>query len=131
MHAAPPVWLNLYRHYLSQLLCIYILQAARLGAQSVSTPEGSLEKAVIMVGARDLDPVNKAVKPLGLGNLQRVHSLEVRQGDQGTPQEGRGDCLRIAVGAAQEVPRGLTAARRPDELVQDLIRKITTRSIDA
>ncbi len=95
----------------------------------MSTPEGSLEKAVIMVGARDLDPVNKAVKPLGLGNLQRVHSLEVRQGDQGTPQEGRGDCLRIAVGAAQEISRGLIAARCPNKFVQHLMRRMTTFSV--
>ncbi len=78
-----------------------------------------------------LNPLQEAVKAIGARQMQDVKAAVCLEDEEGTPQEGRSDCLRIAVGAAQEVPRGLTAARRPDELVQDLIRKITTRSIDA
>lgn len=72
----------------------------------------------------DLDPVNQAVKPLGLGDLQRVNPLEVGQGHQGAPQERGGHCLGIAVAAAPEVAAALAAARSLDEVIQHLIKGI-------
>ena len=72
----------------------------------------------------DLDPVNQAVEPLGLGNLQRVNPLEVGQGHQSPPQEWGGHCLGIAVAAAQEVAAAPAAARSLDEVIQHLITRI-------
>ena len=76
----------------------------------------------------DLDPVNQAVEPLGLGDLQRVNPLEVGQGHQSPPQEWGGDCLGIAVAAAQEVAAALAAARSLDEVIQHLIKRINGTS---
>lgn len=60
-------------------------------------------------GMTHLDPGNKAVEALGLGDLQRINSLEVGKGDQCAPHEGRRDRLREAVPLSQEITAALAA----------------------
>ena len=59
--------------------------------------------------AAHLDPLQEPVVAIGPCELQDVEAAVRLEDEEGTPQEGRGHCLRIAVGAAQEIS-GCTSA---------------------